>query len=78
MVRIGEQDEQYMVIRAYAVSLEGDSDNIASIAGAISGAYLGVNAIPAEWKEKLENRDYLLSLAHNLWRVASHGKATKE
>jgi ADP-ribosylglycohydrolase len=48
------------------------------MAAAISGAYLGVDAIPAEWQERLENRDYLLSLAQNLWRAASYVKMKKE
>jgi poly(ADP-ribose) glycohydrolase ARH3 len=55
----------------YAVSLGGDTDTIASMAGAISGAYLGINAIPVEWQGYLENRDYIANLADRLWRVAS-------
>jgi poly(ADP-ribose) glycohydrolase ARH3 len=54
----------------YAVSLGGDTDTIASMAGAISGAYLGIEAIPADWQEQLENRDYILKLGDGLWRVA--------
>lgn len=50
-----------------AVSLGGDTDTIASMAGAISGAWLGVEAIPEEWEGKLENRDYIESLAFKLW-----------
>jgi poly(ADP-ribose) glycohydrolase ARH3 len=55
----------------YAVSLGGDTDTIASMAGAISGAYLGIEAIPLEWQERLENRAYILDLADRLWQVAS-------
>lgn len=51
---------------AYAVSLGGDTDTITSMAGAISGAYLGINAIPVGWYRTLENREYLLSLARKL------------
>ena len=47
----------------YAISLGGDTDTIASMAGAISGAYLGINAIPAKWREKLGNRVYIESPA---------------
>jgi len=54
----------------YAVSLGGDTDTIASMAGAISGAYLGVDALPLDWQERLENRDYISQLAGRLWRVA--------
>jgi len=55
----------------YAVSLGGDTDTIASMAGAISGAYLGIDALPSEWQSQLENRDYISSLADKLWRAAS-------
>jgi poly(ADP-ribose) glycohydrolase ARH3 len=55
----------------YAVSLGGDTDTIASMAGAISGAYLGIDALPLEWQSKLENREYISSLADKLWRAAS-------
>jgi poly(ADP-ribose) glycohydrolase ARH3 len=55
----------------YAVSLGGDTDTIASMAGAISGAYLGVDAIPPQWRAQLENRDYILDLANRLWQIAS-------
>jgi ADP-ribosylglycohydrolase len=36
------------------------------MAGAISGAYLGVEAIPQSWCQKLENREHIESLAANL------------
>lgn len=44
----------------------GDSDSIASIAGSISGAYLGIGAIPPEWIMRVEKTDYLGSLAERL------------
>ena len=52
---------------AYAVSLGGDTDTIASMAGAISGAYLGIGAIPTERQSNLENQDFISSLADKLW-----------
>jgi poly(ADP-ribose) glycohydrolase ARH3 len=55
----------------YAVGLGGDTDTIASMAGAISGAYLGIDAIPSEWQEQLENRDCISDLAGKLWQLAS-------
>ena len=55
----------------YAVSLGGDTDTIASMAGAISGAYLGIDALPSEWQRQLENRDYISDLADRLWRAAT-------
>lgn len=46
-----------------AVLNGGDRDTLGAMACAVSGAYLGVEAIPASWKEKLENRVYIESLA---------------
>ena len=55
----------------YAISLGGDTDTITSMAGAIAGAYLGVDAIPTEWLTALEKKDYISSLAYKLWQVSS-------
>ncbi len=56
----------------YAVSLGGDSDTIGAMTGALSGAYYGEEAIPAEWLERLEDgvkgRRYIRQLAEELYR----------
>lgn len=52
-----------------AVSLGGDTDTIGAMTGAISGAYLGAEAIPSIWRDKLENRLYLTELAEKLWEL---------
>jgi poly(ADP-ribose) glycohydrolase ARH3 len=42
----------------------GDRDTLGAMACAISGAYLGIDAIPGSWREKLENKaniEYLAS-----------------
>ncbi len=44
----------------------GDRDTVGAMACAVSGAYLGVDTIPAEWLAKLENRDLLDALARRL------------
>lgn len=54
----------------YAVSLGGDTDTIASMAGAISGAYLGIDGLPSRWLGQLEKRDYISNLADKLWQTA--------
>ncbi|MGQ9546517.1 MAG: ADP-ribosylglycohydrolase family protein [Dehalococcoidia bacterium] len=64
------QPQSYEDTVIYAISLGGDTDTIAAMAGAISGAYLGIDAIPWGWRAKLENREYIESLAENLWRFA--------
>jgi len=54
----------------YAVSLGGDTDTIGSMAGAISGAYLGIDGLPSGWLGRLENRDYISNLADRLCQIA--------
>ena len=44
----------------------GDRDTLGAMAGAISGAYLGIESIPESWRQKLENRDYIEKLALSL------------
>ncbi|MBC8493124.1 MAG: ADP-ribosylglycohydrolase family protein [Chloroflexi bacterium] len=44
----------------------GDQDTLGAMACAVSGAYLGVEAIPRAWQEKLENRQHLEDLAIRL------------
>jgi poly(ADP-ribose) glycohydrolase ARH3 len=46
-----------------AVLSGGDRDTLGAMAGAISGAYLGVTAITALWREKLENQGLIERLA---------------
>ena len=54
-----------------AANTDGDSDSIACIAGGISGALNGVEAIPAEWREQIENSAMLHDLADQLYQLAS-------
>lgn len=54
----------------FAVSLGGDTDTIAAMTGAISGAYLGLGSIPERWRMKLENRLYIEELAEKLSQIA--------
>ena len=54
----------------YAVSLGGDTDTIASMAGAIAGAYPGIDGLPVDWQGRLENRDYISGLGDRLWEAS--------
>jgi len=63
--------QSYPAAITCSMSLGGDTDTIASMTGAISGAYLGSDAIPDEWRERLENREYLTDLADSLWKIVS-------
>jgi ADP-ribosylglycohydrolase len=51
------------------VSLGGDADTIAAMAGAIAGAYHGKEGLPQEWIKKLERAEYIKWLAKKLWRL---------
>jgi ADP-ribosylglycohydrolase len=48
---------------------ESDTDGIATVAGALSGAFNGIQVIPEAWIERLENADEVLSLAERLFEV---------
>ena len=47
----------------------GDRDTLGAMAGAISGAYLGIESIPQFWREKLENKEYIENLALKLFQM---------
>jgi len=57
----------------YAVGLGGDTDTIAAMTGALSGAYHGKKGIPSQWMRDLGNegkgRDYIEQLAVELWKL---------
>ena len=53
-----------------AVNAGGDTDSIAAMTGALAGAYLGAQAIPAELVDGLEGRMYLLVAAPGLFQTA--------
>ena len=50
-----------------AANASGDSDSVACIAGGISGAYNGLQAIPEEWRTRVESAAGLLQTADRLW-----------
>ncbi len=54
-----------------AIMNGGDRDTLGAMAGAISGAYLGVTAIPTAWQEKLENLSYIEDLASTLVEIST-------
>ncbi|MFC1868755.1 ADP-ribosylglycohydrolase family protein [Thermodesulfobacteriota bacterium] len=54
-------DYEKVVFRG--ANTNGDSDSIACIGGSISGAYLGIDAIPNNWVQRIEKTEYLDELA---------------
>ena len=53
----------------YAVSLGGDTDTIASMAGAIAGAWYGIDSIPTEWRDACEATQIAHELANKLHEI---------
>jgi ADP-ribosylglycohydrolase len=58
-------DEPVTALRRAACTA-GDSDSIACLTGAFAGAYLGAEAWPTEWADRVEYRSDLLTLGA-LW-----------
>ncbi len=54
-----------------AVLSEGDRDTVGAMSGAVSGAYLGEEAIPHAWADRLENRALIRDLACHLQQGCS-------
>lgn len=52
-----------------AILNSGDRDTLGAMACAVSGAYLGVEAIPLAWREKIESRQHIEDLAIQLVEI---------
>ncbi len=56
-----------------AANLGGDADTISAVAGALAGAFWGVEAIPRRWLRALQDRTVIRDLARDLFRVRTAG-----
>lgn len=54
----------------YAISLGGDTDTIASMAGSIVGAYLGEESVNKNLRKHCEFQEEMLKMADNLFKVS--------
>jgi poly(ADP-ribose) glycohydrolase ARH3 len=61
-----------------AVLHGGDRDTLGAMACAVSGAYLGIDAIPEWWRNKVENLRAVENLAGELWKKHESMASTKE
>jgi poly(ADP-ribose) glycohydrolase ARH3 len=70
--------ESFETTIANVIFLGGDTDTLAAMAGALSGAYVGVGRLPARLVGLLESspkgRAYLQQLAGQLFAVYQHGE----
>jgi poly(ADP-ribose) glycohydrolase ARH3 len=58
---------QFNIVKLFCAILNGgDQDTLEAMACAVSGAYLGLEAISQAWREKLENREYIEELVLKL------------
>ncbi|XP_015285110.1 PREDICTED: poly(ADP-ribose) glycohydrolase ARH3 [Gekko japonicus] len=53
----------------YCISLGGDTDTIATMAGAIAGAYCGEEQVPESWKHSCESFEETEKMANNLYEL---------
>ena len=60
----------------YAISLGGDTDTIASMAGAITGAYWGLDNIPDLWKSKCEGVEEAIEFANKIFELHEQRRET--
>jgi ADP-ribosylglycohydrolase len=67
-------DDYAAAVRTGA-NITGDSDSVASIAGGIVAARLGVESIPRSWVDRCENREALANLAGRM-HAAVHATGT--
>lgn len=71
-----QTDNIYRRTVQYAITLGGDTDTIACMAGAIAGAYLGVEAINSSMAKQCESNQEILEMADNLL-LAREGPSDK-
>lgn len=62
-----QSDNPFRRAIEYAISLGGDTDTIASMTGAISGAFYGDEIIPENLRRHCENNTELTQLADELY-----------
>jgi ADP-ribosylglycohydrolase len=69
--------DNYLETICTAISAGGDADTVAAMAGAISGAYLGLGAIPSHLTQSLTDRGIwqskeLMELAQKCYEIKTH------
>ncbi|MEN4801013.1 ADP-ribosylarginine hydrolase Tri1 [Pantoea agglomerans] len=53
-----------------AANLADDADSVAATAGQLAGALYGLSGIPAEWVDKIVDKDRILSMAEEMFHLA--------
>ncbi len=68
-----QRPDSFTATLNYAILLGGNTGTIASMAGALAGAYLGEQAVPDVWRERIEHGVQLSELADALLHLATNG-----
>lgn len=55
----------YKNLALKAVNLGEDTDTVAAVAGGLAGIFYGLESIPSDWLETLQNKNYLEDIAEN-------------
>jgi ADP-ribosyl-[dinitrogen reductase] hydrolase len=71
-------NETYAETVSAAVMLGGDTDTIAAIAGAMAGAYLGLNAIPSQWLGNIQGIREIIAMADHLDALRKDAAGTRQ
>lgn len=66
-----QHPRDYVAAVRLAANTSGDSDSLAALTGGISGAYLGIGALPPAWVDRIEKGAYLKDVAQRLARKKS-------
>ena len=61
-----QHPNDYLAAVRLAANTSGDSDSLAALTGGISGSYLGIQALPAAWVDRIEKSAYLRDVARRL------------
>lgn len=61
--------DSYQKALMNAIMVSGDRDTIGAMTGGISGAFLGFDALPSIWVEKLEDLEKIEGLAEQLYII---------
>ena len=54
----------------YAISLGGDTDTVATMAGAMAGGYYGLDIIPSWWRDSCEGVQKAMEQADELFSIS--------
>ena len=63
-------DSGFKTIIKNAIKLGGDTDTIACMTGAIAGAFLGIDKIPKNWIQTVEENDFFIQSSKQLFLLS--------